>query len=400
LLGGTLGEAILRLELHAEHEPIDVTDIQFTSSGSTATSIDRLELYREGESTKFAEATKGGCGSDTKLDHNPKAATSNNSIQDQVGSGSVTTFCVNMENQQLVVPDGDDIDIIIRPRLKTDEQGAISNQVIALFIGSGAATYDNIVVKARGGESSNDLTMSDQDGTAEGEIFIGAETVTSNSNSNSTITGNKNISVLSKITSITNANPDANGTSVPTGISAIGQFKITAAAHGNSKNGDNDVTLSGVIFNVNATNVTIGSATFKMYNKADQTKTVTCNDYYTDSGLAVGVASGTLLVECKGLAASNVNTEIDEGTDSTFVLQADITDPNNQAGAGGVSVLQVTLQKFDDITTTGFDAQDVPATRSHIQWIDKDQTNTYANGQVFLWIEYPETSVKSTSYNS
>ena len=400
LLGGTLGEAILRLELHAEHEPIDVTDIQFTSSGSTATSIDRLELYREGESTKFAEATKGGCGSDTKLDHNPKAATSNNSIQDQVGSGSVTTFCVNMENQQLVVPDGDDIDIIIRPRLKTDEQGAISNQVIALFIGSGAATYDNIVVKARGGESSNDLTMSDQDGTAEGEIFIGAETVTSNSNSNSTITGNKNISVLSKITSITNANPDANGTSVPTGISAIGQFKITAAAHGNSKNGDNDVTLSGVIFNVNATNVTIGSATFKMYNKADQTKTVTCNDYYTDSGLAVGVASGTLLVECKGLAASNVNTEIDEGTDSTFVLQADITDPNNQAGNGGVSVLQVTLQKFDDITTTGFDAQDVPATRSHIQWIDKDQTNTYANGQVFLWIEYPETSVKSTSYNS
>ena len=400
LLGGTLGEAILRLELHAEHEDIDVTDIQFTSSGSTATSIDRLELYRDGESTKFAEATKGGCGNDTKLDHNPKQATSGGTPQDQIGSGTVTTFCANMENQQLVVPDGDDIDIIIRPRMKTDEQGGVSNQLNALFVGSGTATYDNIVVQARGGESSNDLTISDNDGTAEGEIFVGAETKTSNSNSNSTITGNKNISVLSKITSIVNVNPDANGTSVPTSISAIGQFKISAAAHGNSKNGDNDVTLSGVVFNVNATNVSITNGTFKIYNKADQTKTVTCTEYDTGGTAISNLSSGTMLVECIGLVASTVNTEIDEGTDATFVLEADIANPNNQASAGGVSVLQVTLQEFDDLSATQFGAQGAVSTRSHLQWIDKDQTNTYAAGNVFLWIEYPETSIKSTSYNS
>ncbi len=402
LLGGTLGEAILRLELHAEHEDIDVTDIQITSSGSTATAIDRLELYRDGEATKFAEATKGGCGSDTKLDHNPKNSTPSATINDQVGSGSVTTFCVNMENQQLVIPDGDDIDIIIRPRMKTDEQGGVSNQFVSLFIGSGAANYDNLVVQARGGESSNDLTMSDQDGTAEGEIFVGSETATSNSNSNSTISGNKNISVLSKVTSITNANPDANGTSVPTGISAIGQIKVSAAAHGNSKNGDNDITLSGVVFNVNATNVSITNGSFKMYNKADQTKTVTCVEYDNDTPTArvqiSNTSSGTMLVSCDGLVASNVNTEIDEGTDSTFVLQADITNPNNAAGDGGVSVLQVTLQEFDDISVTGFGAN--TSAKAHIQWIDKDQANTYAAGNVFTWIEYPETSVKSTSYNS
>ena len=242
--------------------------------------------------------------------------------------------------------------------------------------------------------------MSDQDGTAEGEIFVGAETVTSNTSSNSTITGNKNLSVLSKITSITNANPDANGTSVPTGISAIGQFKVSAAAHGNSKNGDNDVTLSGVVFNVNATNVTITADSFKMYNKADQTKTVTCTDYYSDSGLAVGVASGTLLVECAGLVASTVDTEVDEGTDATYVLQADITNPNSASANGGVSVLQVSIQEFDDISAATFGAQGAISTRSHVQWIDKDQLNTYASGARFLWIEYPETSVKSTSYNS
>jgi hypothetical protein len=386
LLGGALGEAILRLELHAEHEDIDVTDIQFTSSGTTATSIDRLELYRDGESTKFAEATKGGCGNDAKISN--------------FAGNTVTTFCANMENQQLVVPDGDDIDIIVRPRMKTDEQGGVSNQSILLFVGSGTSLTENIVVQARGGESSNDLTMSDEDGVAEGEIFVGAETVSSNSNKNATIGGNENITVLSKITSIVNANPDANGTSVPTSISAIGQFKISAAAHGNSKNGDNDVTLSGVVFNVNATNVSITNGTFKIYNKADQTKTVTCTEYDTGGTAITNLSSGTMLVECIGLVASTVNTEIDEGTDATFVLEADIANPNNQASAGGVSVLQVTLQEFDDLSATHFGAKGAVSTRSHLQWIDKDQTNTYAAGNVFLWVEYPETSIKSTSYNS
>ena len=386
LLGGALGEAILRLELHAEHEDIDVTDIQFTSSGTTATSIDRLELYRDGESTKFAEATKGGCGNDAKISN--------------FAGNTVTTFCANMENQQLVVPDGDDIDIIVRPRMKTDEQGGVSNQSILLFVGSGTSLTENIVVQARGGESSNDLTMSDEDGVAEGEIFVGAETVSSNSNKNATIGGNENITVLSKITSIVNVNPDANGTSVPTSISAIGQFKISAAAHGNSKNGDNDVTLSGVVFNVNATNVSITNGTFKIYNKADQTKTVTCTEYDTGGTAITNLSSGTMLVECIGLVASTVNTEIDEGTDATFVLEADIANPNNQASAGGVSVLQVTLQEFDDLSATHFGAKGAVSTRSHLQWIDKDQTNTYAAGNVFLWVEYPETSIKSTSYNS
>lgn len=379
LLGGALGEAILRLELHAEHEPIDVTDIQFTSSGSDATSLDRIELYRDGEATKFAEATKGGCGNDARWTSR--------------GGSAVTTFCVNMENGQLVIPDGADVDIIARPRMKTDEQGGVSNQIISLFVGSGT-TAQNITVQARGAESSNDLTMNDGDGAPEGEIYIGTE---SSSAANANVEGNKNISVLSKITSITNANPDANGTSVPTGISAIGQFKFTAAAHGNSKNGDNDVALSGVVFSVNATNVSITNGSFKFYNKADQTKTVTCTEYDTGGTAITNTASGTMLVECKGLVASSVDTDVDEGTDSTFVLQADITNPNNASGQGGVSVLQVTLQKFDDITDNVFGAAGAVSTRSHIQWLDADQA---ASDPSFLWIEYPETSVKSTSYNS
>lgn len=377
LLGGTLGEAILRLEFHAENEGIDVTDIQFTSSGSNASAVDRLELYREGESTKFAEATIGGCGNDSTLSTNPN------------GGGTVQTFCVNMENQQLVVPDGSDIDVIVRPRMKTDEQGGTSNQTVQFFVESGAV----VSVQARGADSSNDLSVNDGDATAEGEIFIGRDSI----GANARILGSVNKSVLSKITSITNANPDANGTSVPTGVSAIGQFKIAAAAHDNSKNGDNDVVLSGVIFTVNATNVSIDGGSFKLYNKADQTKTATCQPYRQSDLTQIGssgTASGTMLVDCNGLVTSTVDSEIDEGTDSTFVLQADITNPNNQAGNGGVSVLQVSMQNFDSLTRTAYGAS--VAGRSYFSWQDNDQ----AANATFLWVEYPETTVKSTSYNS
>ncbi|PIR54570.1 hypothetical protein COU75_00155 [Candidatus Peregrinibacteria bacterium CG10_big_fil_rev_8_21_14_0_10_42_8] len=384
LLGGTLGEALLRLELHAENEPIDVTDIQFTSSGSTATSIDRLELYRDGEFTPFTLATKEGCGSDAKLDHNPSAGGS-------AGDGSVITFCAIMENEQLVVPDDADINVIVRPRMKTDVQGGVSNQIIALFLSSGTSDYDNLVVQARGAESSNDLTMSDEDGVAEGEIFVGAETATSNSNKNAYIVGGKNVSVLSKITSITNANPDANGTSVPTGISAIGQFTMEAAAHNNSKNGANDFILDGIIFNVNATNVDIDASSFAFYNKADQTQKIACTPYDQNKKRLSGKATGNIFVSCTGQADSVVNTEINEGTDETFVLQADIINPNNAAARGGISVLQASLTQFDNIKYSEFDND-----KSHIFWYDKDG----GGFNEFLWIEYPETTIRSTSYSS
>ena len=386
LLGGELGEAILRVQFHAENEAVDVTKLQLSSSGSTAGAIDRLELYRDGESVKFAEATSGGCGTDAKISTNPNDATAS------------TTFCANMQSQQLVVPEGKDIDILVRPKMKTDTQGGASNQIIALFIGSGTATYDNIVVKGRGHESSNDLNMSNQNGVAEGEIFVGATTATSNSSSNSTITGSKNVSVLAKVASITNANGDANGTAVPTGISQIGKFKFTAAANSNSKDGSNDVLLSGVVFNVNATNVSIDGSTIKFYNSADQTKTVTCTAYNagTVASSITGNASGSLLVECKGLTnTGGPDTKINQGNSSTFVLQTDITNPNNASANGGVSVLQVSLQNFDNIARTPFGAAG-GSNRSHIDWVDSDQTNTV----IFLWVEYPETTVKSTSYNS
>jgi len=363
LLGGTLAEAILRLEFHAEDEDIDVTDIQL-SANTQVNSIDRLELYFDGQSRKFAEATKGGCGSDSKP--------------------STTTFCANMEGQQLVIPSGQDIDVIVRPRMKTDEQGGVSGEEFSLAVnGEAIATFNAGSIRARGLTSSNNLVANNGDNTANGEIFIGTEVP----GSNSTITGNMSQTVLAKVSAITNANPYANGTAVPTGVSPIGQFKFSAAGHNNSKNGDNDVLIKTIRFDVNGTNVAINASSFKFYNKADQTVTHSCQPFYIGGQpFTSDNISGVYTVLCTGIDSSAVDSEIDDGRDITLVLQADIVSPNIAASNGGVSVLQTALTNFSDYGTDS----------DHIIWSDKDQsTNQTSN-----WIEYPETTVKSTSYNS
>jgi len=357
LLGGTLGEPILRLTFYAEGEDIDVTDIQLPTH-ATVQSIDRLELYRDGEAQKFAEATKGGCGTDPKPDG--------------------TTFCVNMESQQLVIPSGKDIDVIFRPRMKTDNQGGISGEDFNISVDRTAMS-----VQARGVTSSNNLVVNNADNTANGEIFIGTDAP----RSNSSITGNISQSVLAKITSITNANPDANGTNVPVGVSPIGQFKFAAAKHTNSKNGDNDAVLDAIRFDVNGTNVAVNATSFKLYNKADPSSSIACSPYYMTGELFTSAnISGVYTVLCKNIANSLVDSEIDEGESITLVLETEIISPNIAGPRDGGSTLEVSLTNFNHFTNEN----------SNIKWIDTDQVTQ----QRFNWIEYPETKVSSTLYNS
>ncbi len=398
LLGGTLGDAILRLNFRGEFEAIDVTDLQFSSSGSLASSVDRLELFKEGATTPFASATVGGCGSDDVLHSNPPGSTT-----------TTQAFCAKMQSRQLIVPKGSDAKVIIQPRMKTDENGATAGQNLNIFLSRQAVSNNangSGAVRARGDQSSNNLTANDGDSVVEGEVYIGcsADCLATGGFNALTVSlnplGNLNVSVLSKILTIANANPDANGTNVPTGVSDIGQFKFSTASHGNSKNGLNKVILSGAVFNVNATNIAMDTATFRFYNKANSTITKTCATQSTAGVLIVGSASGSFVVYCEALRASSVNTTIDQGTDSTFVLQANIT--NSKVSSTSTSTLQVSLQQFDNIGRTAF-GPGAGATTSHLEWVDNDSgtlgtgTTTHAS---FLWVEYPETTIKSTSYQS
>ncbi len=378
LLGGTLADEILRLQFHAEYEDIDVTDLVFTASGAAATSfasnVDRLELYKVGATTPFASATVAGCGTDAV---------------------AANSMCADMNAQQFIVPKGSNTNVLIRPRMRTDVEGAVTSTDVIINLDPTASTSTGSV-RARGLLSSNNLSNNDGDVTPEGEVFIGLAAAASSANVK--IAGGFNEVVLSKVTSITNADPNANGTAIPTGSSRqIAQFKFATASAANTKNGTNKWTLSGVIFNVNATNVLLGTgdqtaaatSDFKLYNKADPTVKHTClASNVTTSGSSITVNCGGLL------ARSSVNAEIEPGSDITFVLESDVS--NGKISNSSTSTLQVSLQSITDdpkMTTFG-----TTAGNSHIAWNDKDNA-TLTSASVFKWVEYPDTTVNGTSYN-
>ncbi len=370
LLGGTLSDEILRLQFHAEYEDIDVTDLVFTASGANASThasnVDRLELYLVGATTPFATATVAGCGSDSVI---------------------ANSMCAKMKNQEFIVPKGSNTNVLVRPRMRTDTDGATSGQVVAYRLDITPSTITGSV-RARGLLSSNNLDKSDGDSTPEGEVILGNTTAAANAH----IRTNYNQVVLSKVTSITNADPNANGTAIPTGTQrAIAQFKFATAATNNLKNGPNKWTLSGVIFNVNATNVLLGSgdqtatatSDFMLYNKADPTVKSSC------TANRVTASGSSLVVTCINIQSlSSVNTQIDPGTDATFVLEAEVA--NAKISNSSTSTLQVSFQGFDTSSATL-----VGSATSHLAWVDKDNSGT----TTFLWIEYPETSINGTSYN-
>jgi hypothetical protein len=386
LLGGTVGDPVLRLQFRAQNEDIDVTNLQLNSSGSNASSVDRLDLYKAGETTPFASATVGGCGSDDVL-----------TVNAGNGGATIVAFCASMQSRQLVVTKGQNLDILVYPRMKTDEQGATSNQTIQLWItkqGISDNTLGSGAIRARGSQSSNNLNRNiGSSSTSSGAVFIGRDSV---GGANADIIGNVNKSVLSKFTQIVNANPDADNTNVPTGVSPFGQFKFTAATNSNTLNGVNKAVLSGIIFNVNATNVTMSPTAFFFYNKSDTSAKNHCIPFLTDGTTRIsGSASGSFLVTCRDLTSttlaptgSGVNTKLSTGENATFVLEGNVT--NAKVSSSANSTLQAAFQDFTLLTNTTF-----TGTTSHVDWADQDTSTTQ-----FKWIEFPDTVVKSTSYKS
>jgi len=379
ILGGTLGESILKLKFHAEFEDIDVTDLVLNSSGSMANSVDSLELFLDGGIAPIAHS--GSCG-------NADVLTVNN------GSSTTQTqaFCFAMDNRQLVVPKSADVKVNVKPRMKSDVQGGVSGQTVAFFIDHTAASNDATgtgSVRARGVVSSNNLAANDGDTTAEGEVFIGR----SSASTNFRVSGSFNQTVLSKITSITNGGA-ATGT-VPSGVNDIGAFTFVAAPHSNSKDGLNQAIFAGLIFTVQATNVEMDAAGFKIYNKvAGSSQNATCTAFST-AGTPIpggGVGNGTFLVKCDGLISGGVvNSAVDQGSSVTLVLLGNVTNSNSAAGSGGSSILQVSMNEFTNVAKKTFGTSG-----SRIEWLDKDS----ASSQTFRWIEYPDTAVGSTMYRS
>lgn len=350
LLGGALGDTVLRLEFRSQYEDIDVTKIQIAATGATAASVESLSLYKDAETTAFATATP--CSTYT-LD---------------VTTTPNTVFCVNLNKSQFTVKRSAPVYVTARPNVKSDENGGASASGVTFFTGSGA-------IAAQGVQSSNNLLISDGNSDADGEVVI--NTAGNAAVANGSILGNANDVVLAKITSIVDKAPASTGTLSATADQEIGRFQFTAATNNNTAGaGRNVATLSGVIFTVASTNMDLDGTSFKWYrtvnNQASQKAACTL----------LTTTSGSLKVQC--LDTAEIDTTIDSGESVSFSLEADVD--ANDVSAAATSSLQVSLANFSDRSVHSFGAA-----VSNIDWSD--------GSTVFSWVEHGESTVRSTAWH-
>lgn len=366
LLAGALNETVLRLKFHAEVEDISVVTLVLHSSGSLASSVNALHLFKEGGSAPIAFGS--AC---TTVPH---------------------AFCFSMQSDQLVVGKGQDVKLLVRPLLKSDVEGAVSGGTIAFFIDPSDATVVSTqagAVQAIGKSSSNLLAFNDGDSTAEGEIFIGRPTP---SGANVSVAGPSHVTVLSKLISIVNGGAVTGG--MPTGSDReIGAFTLNASSNTNTKNGLNAVELTDVVFSVNAYNVLMQADGFKVMNKASGPNVVErCSPFSLQGTALTDTVTGVFLVHCSLPSTSTVNSRVESGQSLTLVLLANVVNPNTAASTGGASTLQVMLNNFSDPWRKEFGV--LPG-KSFFQWKDRD----FVSATTFTWVESPDSAVISTLYN-
>lgn len=354
LLGGMLSDPILIIDIQGQKEPIDVNKLGFQSLGGYARSVTQLELYKLGATTPFAIATIGGTGSDP------------------VPAGS-TVFTANMQNRQLVVPEGETLTILVRARIKSDGQGGIPGEQVQFQLSR---------VEARGSDSSNDLLQNDGDNVREGEVFVGT-----NVGANAPVVSPVHVVAMSKVASIVNANPDADNTNVATNVVApIGQFRLTAAVNTNTMNGLNRMAIDSWIFTLYASGVTMDASSFFLYNKADSSVQAQGVLRNADGTALSGnvTMNGTYYVEFVALRSKSVNTEIASGQSATFVVSG------KTVLAQSGSELQMSMGGFSNPLQTSFGIG-----KGHIKWFDADTSET-----AFYGFGYSDTLVRSTKYRN
>lgn len=326
VLGGAISGPLLRLQLRADGEDIDVKNLRF--DGGTS-SIDALLLFQVAPGTTidtqktqaFAQATTGQCSTQ-----------------------SSTRFCANLSLNMLRIGANQERTVVVAAKMKDEQSGAISGQPFALTLS--AATDSTHAVDARGVASLSDLAQNDGNALANGEVFIG----TAVPGSSSAITGPMHDTVLAKISGIANAlQTDVVG--IPSSRATIGGFQVSTSTHTNTFHGTNDVVLSSLHFVVQAQNVEIDPASYRLFNPENPAVWVSCSASQT---------TGSVSVQCNGIATSSIQYRIGQGQKATYMLEATITSSQLAPGDSSLNVSMSPLGQrgttnavswSDDVTT-------------------------------------------------
>ena len=330
LLAGQETPDLLRLTLEAKSEMIEVTMIRIAGFPQSA---HELRLYVDGSSTAVASATPSRC-------------------TPAVDGSACAILSLSLTPQQVKT-------IGVRALLKSDAEGADSGEVMALSL----PITGEPAVEAVGLGSQSDLTLSDSDAFAEGEIFIGRGTP----GGNIAINGSTSDVVLAKINAIENSNPDASGSPIFLGVQRLARFRFTVAANENTAGGRNEVRLERIRFTVTASNVVIDPTSYTLIDSTNPALSASCS---------AAEDTGTITVTCDNLQSSTINAAIHSGQARDFELRGNITSMPQSAGN---ALLLVSLNQLSDRSTPGT-----------IRWNDEVTP--------FEWVELPVTEVGSTDY--
>ncbi len=339
---GTLDKPIAAFDLRAEGEDVSLTTFTLFVPGHPA-SIDRLELYDAPDAvTPFATAVKTSGSPFAGYDMYTATLT--------VGS--------------FVVEDGATEAIYVRPRLRSDVDGGVTNEPISVDLLGAVGTS----VTAVGMESSNQLQVNDEDSSAEGEMFIGVGTAGANQNAN----GNPNTTVGAEPITFESVDPNPNGTNIPVGVSRILAIRIKAAPNTNTQNGLDKVVINRFTATIFTSNIALDDTSFRFYNLTDPSIKIVATT-------VVQISPGVYGVQFDGLASSNVDTRIPSGGDITVAVEVNITNPKVSNAQTSSLLPSASLSDFG----FGWVVSDAVGTSVVFNGVDNGQQTT-VNGTAYL----------------
>jgi cysteine-rich repeat protein len=365
LLGGTLGKAALQLKLKAGNlgdsgNTVRIDTIGFnviTNDGRPHPSVAEAQIFRKGGTEPVAHATAAACG-----------------------SGSNFMLCADLSQAGISLTETTGDILSVRVLANSDEQTS-SHQVFQLGL-----PPDGIEASEVRATTFVPLTINDGNGAAAGEILVfPSDRLVNPATKNKTVYGTIQYPVYAKVLSITDANEDADGTALSAGAKDVAAFTFSAAANVNTKDGLNVIALSGAYFNVVTSNVTVDADSLQFYNSSGPDVMKSCRAYSKTGTQLTGEISGSFLAYCN-LRDGALDTQIEQGTSSTFKLRVTILNP--KVNDTKSSQLIVSLRQFNkpglSFGTTG----------SHLLWEDADQGSATS----FRWAEDSLGYVESTRY--
>ena len=346
LIIGRAGDQILRFRAEADGaEDVAIAHLQLTASGNSTASLSSLSLFRENETRPFAQATRKACADAPPTDP-------------AIGEA----FCANLSPPLIVrkpvaipgCPHG--LTIVARPLLRSLASGAVPGSVFHVFLSDDPQTPS---VAAHGLASRQAIPPR-----------------------STSVTGNDNLVVTGKFSSVV---ADPLGAAPIPGTTLLASLRFVA----HSQNLE-PITLQGIIFTVDAVNVSLRSNGFSLFDPADPVTRVPCavaQSPVTSGGngaVAGAEVTGIFPVICDALGVSPINGTFAPAEQRAFVLEGNITQVSRALSSP--PSLQVSLDSFSQ------PANAFGPSASHVHW-------TFGGTSVF-WIEHPVTLLRSTLFGS